>query len=320
MVDINTSQDYDAESFKELLAEQTRKHPLAAFGSGGELSGGYNSLLGTPSTGGLCSAFNSLLGQPPGYFEAMAELKRELQDPIQFMEKTYPGRRLWRFILTHPDLDHMRGITRLYDSIGFDNFWDTQHTKPTPNYRSNDDKVDWEFYQKLRSGSLGLSPHFYTRGDAYFAFARDEQGQIGGDCIEILSPTFDLVKMCNGAGKSNDLSLVLRLRHAGKSVILPGDAESPAWDNMVNAYGSHLKSDFLKASHHGRDSGYDLDAMKLIAPLIRFVSVGRKPDTDASSKYRQQCGRVASTQYHGNITLDLLDDGTYKWCVFRNFG
>jgi competence protein ComEC len=129
-----------------------------------------------------------------------------------------------------------------------------------------------------------------------------------------------LRQTCNGAEKSNDLSLVLRLWHAGKSVILPGDAEGPAWDNMVNAYGSHLKGDFLKASHHGRDSGYHLDAMKLIAPLITFVSVGRKPDTDASSKYRQQCGRVPSTRYHGNITLDLLDDGTYKWCVARNCG
>jgi competence protein ComEC len=320
MVDINTSQDYDAESFKELLIEERRKHPLVPFGSGAGLSGGYNSLLGMPATGGLATAFNSLLGQPPGYFEAMAESKRELQDPIDFMKQTYPGRRLWRFILTHPDLDHMRGLTRLYDSIGFDNFWDTRHTKPTPNYRSNDDKVDWEFYQRLRSGSLGLSPHFYARGDAYFAFARDEQGQPGGDWIEILSPTSDLVKTCNVAGKSNDLSLVLRLWHAGKSVILPGDAEGPAWDNMVDAYGCHLKSNFLKASHHGRDTGYHLDAMRLIAPLITFVSVGRKPDTDASSKYRQQCGRVASTRYHGNITLDLLDDGTYKWSVARNSG
>ena len=93
MVDINTSQDYDAESFKELLAEHTRKHPLAAFGSGGGLGGEYNALFGPPPNGGLGTAFNSLLGPPTGYFEAMVEAKCELQDPIDFMKQTYPNRR-----------------------------------------------------------------------------------------------------------------------------------------------------------------------------------------------------------------------------------
>ena len=302
------------------------------FGIGGGTQGGLaNALLGIapsyPAGRNLLTAppsyvADSLLGRAmtPGYFEAVTEAKRELADPIAFVRANYPGQRLWRFILTHPDLDHMRGLKRLYESIGFDNFWDTRHTKPTPNYRSDDDKVDWEFYQQLRAGYLGLTPRFYTRGDAYFAFMKDEHGKTGGDWIEILSPTSDLVKTCNTAQKSNDLSLVLRLWHFGKSVFLPGDAEGPAWDAMVSAYGSYLKSDFLKASHHGRDSGYNLNAVKLIAPLITFVSVGRKPDTDASSKYRQQCPRVASTRYHGNIRLEILDDGQHKWFVDRNPG
>ena len=111
---------------------------------------------------------------------------------------------------------------------------------------------------------------------------------------------------------------MLRLWHAGKSILLPGDAEKEAWDTMVSFYSDHLKSDFLKASHHGRDSGYHLAAVQQIAPLITFVSVGRKPGTDASSKYRGQCQRVASTRYHGNITLEIYDDGQFRWFVDRN--
>jgi beta-lactamase superfamily II metal-dependent hydrolase len=87
---------------------------------------------------------------------------------------------------------------------------------------------------------------------------------------------------------------------------------------MVSFYGNHLKSDFLKASHHGRDSGYHLAAVQRIAPSLTFVSVGRKPNTDASNKYRQQCLRVASTRYHGNIKLEIYDDGQFKWFVDRN--
>lgn len=330
MVDINTSQDYDSDTLKELVAEETRKRytpPPAsifgsAFGSGGG-SGGVNALFGTQARslsdafgGGGFGTANALTN----YFDAEAQAKREVQDPIAFMQTNYPGQRLWRFVLTHPDLDHMRGIKRLRESIGFDNFWDTAHTKPTPEYRSDNDQVDWEFYQRLRSGGLGMQPRFYTRGDAYFAFAKDENGQPGGDNVEILSPSSDLVKTCNLAQKSNDLSLVLRLWHGGKSVLLPGDAEDAAWKAMAAVYGNRLKSDFLKASHHGRDSGYNLDAVKLIAPVLTFVSVGRKPDTDASSKYRQQCARVASTRYHGNIRLLIFDDGQWKWTVDRNPG
>jgi len=95
-------------------------------------------------------------------------------------------------------------------------------------------------------------------------------------------------------------------------------AEKAAWESMVLHFGQGLKSDFLKASHHGRDTGYNLDAVKLVAPLVTFVSVGRKPDTDASSKYRQQCNKVASTRYHGNMELRIHDDGRVEWFVDRN--
>jgi competence protein ComEC len=208
----------------------------------------------------------------------------------------------------------MRGLKRLHENIGFTNFWDTAHSKPTPKYRSDADREDWEFYQTLRSDAKN-----YTRGNSCFAFGKDENGVPGGDNIEILSPTPALVKSCNQSEKSNDLSLVLRVRHKNWSVLLPGDAEAEAWDDMKNHYGAGLKSDYFKASHHGRDSGYHLGALNLIAPRVTFVSVGRKPDTDASSKYRQQCNKVASTRYHGNMELRFNDDGTHQWIVERNW-
>jgi len=242
-------------------------------------------------------------------FEAKQKAKSELTDPIKFLQENYPGQRVWRFVLTHPDLDHMRGIKALYDKIGIDCFWDTKNTKTIRDFRSDDDKLDWEFYQQLRTASFTRN---YTSGDSVFAFGKDENGNPGGDNIEILSPTTDLVRECNVASESNNLSFVLRVHHAGRSVLLAGDAENDAWETMAGHYGADLKSDFLKASHHGRDTGYNLTAVKLISPIITFVSVGRKPDTDASSKYRQQSERVASTRYHGNIEVTILDDGQYK--------
>jgi len=300
MIDINNSQDYDKDSSKEFWAEYDQKQRVQSLSLALSLSVSKNALR--------------------DIFEGMEKSKSELTDPVNFLQTQYPNQKLFRFILTHPDLDHMRGIKALHDKIGFYNFWDTDHTKSTPDFRDDDDKVDWAFYQSLRVGRVGLKPRHYTRGDCLFAFGKNEYEQVGGDNIEILSPTPELVRACNAASKSNSLSYVLRIFHAGKSILLPGDAEDDAWENMIDFYGSALKSDFLKASHHGRDTGYNLDVIKRISPLITFVSVGRKPDTDASSKYRQQCERVASTRYHGNIEVQIHDDGQHKWFVDRNPG
>jgi competence protein ComEC len=209
-------------------------------------------------------------------------------------------------------------LKRLRETVGFTNFWDVQHAKETPIFRGDKDREEWAHYQELRSGSFGIQPRHFTRADEYFAFARDENGLGNGDGIEILSPSSALIKSCNLAKKSNDLSFVLRVRHANRSVLLTGDIEEEAWADLETVYRGSLKADFLQASHHGRDSGFHDSSLKLIAPRVVIVSVGRKPETDAHSKYKAVCKHVWSTRYYGNITLKIADDGTNSWTVERN--
>lgn len=239
-----------------------------------------------------------------------AKGKRELTDPIEYMKRVFPGRSLWRFVLTHPDLDHMRGLARLKREIGFANFWDTGNAKRVPSFRSEADREDWAFYQARRREPRALT---LTRGSAGFAFNRDAQGFAGGDGIEILSPTPWLVDDCNRRECFNDISVVLRIRHAGISILLGGDAEKVAWDDMVRHYGAGLKSHVLKASHHGRDSGYHMEAVRHIAPGLTVMSVGGRPETDASAKYKRFSGEVATTRRHGDIQVHVEDDGRAIW-------
>ena len=313
MVDINTSEEYDSDSLNEYI-EEKRRARIAANALAGDLFGSGIGMPSAPLGGVLGGAETNFLFE----WTARDDAKREVTDPIDFLRTHYPNRQLFRFILTHPDLDHMRGLKRLHETIGFANFWDVAHTKTAPTFRSDADKEDWHFYQQLRSGSLGLGPRMYYRGDCLFAFGRNEQGLLGGDAIEILSPTPALVYSCNAAEKSNDLSYVLRISHAGRRVLLTGDVEEEAWSNLVLTHGVSLKTDFMSASHHGRDSGYYLPALKLIAPLVIVVSVGRKPPTDASRKYCANCSNVFSTRYYGNLELRIFDDGTNRWFAQRN--
>lgn len=302
MIDVNNSQSYDDDTEKALVEQELRKSQ--------------------PALKGLAALYPSALPPRPSILQYVmakahveAEAKRELTDPISFIQATYPGEKIWRFVLTHPDLDHMRGLRRVYETIGFENFWDTANDKTVTSFRSDDDKSDWQFYQWLRTTGMRKT---YGRGDSLFAFGKDEYGLPGGDNIEILSPTREIVGACNTKNTFNDVSVVMRIHHAGRTVLLPGDAEELAWDSMVYQYGARLKSDFLKASHHGRDTGYHMEAVRLIRPEITFVSVGQKPSTDASSRYRTFSNRVASTRYYGDIELRIHDTGAWEWFVARN--
>ena len=283
MIDINNSQDYDPATRQEILVEQGGTTALASFLT---------------------------------YAAVEAIETKELTDPVDFLTTNFPGRPLWRFILTHPDLDHMRGLHKLLHHVQVVNFWDTANNKPTPSYRSTADQEDWECYQDIRSGGRKVFYQQYYRGNKAFAFGSDFDGV--GDGIEILSPTKQLVQTCNDRGLSNDLSYVLRVSYAGRSVLLPGDAEGLAWDQMVQHHGQSLQTGVLKASHHGRDSGFHADAMKVIQPQVVISSIGRKPVTDAHSRYRN-CGCTSiSTRRHGNILYQVDAYGNDGWTLQRN--
>lgn len=281
MVDINNSQNYDADSHKELMEEEYAKH----------------------------------INRDAATRAALVDERNELVDPIAFFKDQFKGRSLFRFILTHPDMDHMRGIANLFNEIEVVNFWDTANNKPAPDFRNQSDARDWNAYQRRRA----QAKHF-LRGSQAYALNREEDGSAGGDGISVLSPTSALIEDCNRAGKSIDLSLVLQVVYAGRRILLPGDAEAVAWKNMVSAYGNKLRSDVLKASHHGRDSGYHLEAIRAIEPAVTVTSVGRKPSTDAHQKYAYHCNSVFSTRYYGTVRLEIGPDGSWSWYVDRNAG
>jgi competence protein ComEC len=160
MIDINNSQEYDPDTFKEIVEERRRARAAEA-------------VLGAYTFNSLTGSVASDLGLYTDTYEAAKTARDEITDPVAFMHARFPGRKLWRFILTHPDLDHMRGLKRLHEEIGFDNFWDTANTKVTPTFQNDADREDWEYYQTLRAQSKR-----YHRGDQWFAFAKHQDGSL----------------------------------------------------------------------------------------------------------------------------------------------
>ena len=62
-------------------------------------------------------------------------------NPIEYLKDRNVST-IFRFILTHPDMDHMDGIKDLFETFEVLNFWDTENTKVM------DDNTSWGKYDK----------------------------------------------------------------------------------------------------------------------------------------------------------------------------
>lgn len=240
-----------------------------------------------------------------------------LTDPIDYYIKKFADRSLFRFILSHPDMDHLSGFDELVKKVTIANLWDTKHNRTfsdsdweTSPYNRN----DWDTYMRLRKKNE--NPRWITplRGES-------------SDCcwtqdnIKILSPSASLIELSDSTGEYNHLSYVLMVEYAGVKIMLSGDASMETWDDIIDKYGTEsLKADIFLAPHHGSKNCIHEDAFKAIDPSFVIVSVVKGVDYDYEF-YRKLAKRdVLSTKYYGNIKIDIKDDGTYLPIIVEKNG
>lgn len=78
--------------------------------------------------------------------------KKHPVNPISYL-RDHGIDSIFRYIQTHPDMDHMDGIKALFDEFRPLNFWDTDNTKEiedTSWSNSPYNEEDWKFYKNLR--------------------------------------------------------------------------------------------------------------------------------------------------------------------------
>jgi competence protein ComEC len=239
--------------------------------------------------------------------EAGAEI--ELTNPVEFLERTYPGETVFRYVQTHPEMDHMRGIEALLDRHRICAFWDTANTRDCEPRTYDVD--DWKMYQSLRDDDRR---RVYRRGDRHAFFGFDDiYGNGTGDNIQVLSPSATLTADCDSKGAWNDMSIVLKVSHNGWSFIFGGDAEEAAWESMLadESVADSLPCSILKAAHHGRKTGYHAAAVTKMAPVGVVMSIGEECEHEARALYRKHTDHILSTYDYGDITMTVDQNGTF---------
>ncbi|MBD3270686.1 hypothetical protein GF376_04115 [Candidatus Peregrinibacteria bacterium] len=234
-----------------------------------------------------------------------------LTDPVDWLSSKSINS-IFRFICTHPDMDHISGLHKIKNSgIGITNFWDVDHSfeKNEEDFDSTKYNYDdWTTYCELRKSTDSPKAIKPLRGHSLDHWK--------GDNVHILAPTQDLIDIAHEKDHANHLSYVLLVQHENTKIYLCGDATNDMTiPNMLEHYGKDFfkkeegETIIFKAPHHGRDSGYHKDFLNLIKPDAVIVSVGKKPSTDASNKYRNHSDKVWSTRWKGNISLTCEQNG-----------
>jgi competence protein ComEC len=193
-------------------------------------------------------------------------------NPISYL-KAHDIDSVFRFIVTHPDMDHIDGIEAFFDAFSPLNLWDTDNSEvkdfgDETRYREG----DWDFYKKLRDTNPTSSPKRLTlfSGQTGKYWNRGEEGA-GGDGLTVLAPTADLVSGANECGDYNDCSYVLLYKTAGKRILFGGDSHDQTWEHILKGHESDVTDvDLLIAPHHGRKSGRSYDFLDTLKPKLTF--------------------------------------------------
>ena len=219
-------------------------------------------------------------------------------NPIAYMNQ-HGYDSVFRFILTHPDMDHMGGVKDFFDELSPTNFWDTDNNEEKDFEEGgpyNED--DWKFYKKLRDGNSEKDSKRLTNyaGDEGKYWSENEEGKKPGDALNILSPTKELVKEGNESDDNHVYSYVILYRAAGGDVLFCGDSHDKTWEYILKNHKDDVKDvKVLIAPHHGRDSKRSFDFLKTVNPTLTLI--GNAPSKDlAYDQYRKYGITVTNNQ------------------------
>lgn len=166
-------------------------------------------------------------------------------------------RRLEAVVLTHADLDHCGGLAGIVDYLPTEELWIPPGLPATG-----------------CSGELllraGLRPRLLWRG---------RERELGRWRLTALHPAPRGVGSPASDGRgagTNEESLVLLAEVHGRRALLTGDIGAGTEREMLRAFPHLAPLDILKVAHHGSKSSSSRAFLRLAAPRLAVVSVGRE--------------------------------------------
>ena len=240
-------------------------------------------------------------------------------NPINYFKHMIGKRSLFRFISTHPDMDHLDGFNRLANEISIGNFWDSGARKAKPDFKGSPYyEEDWDRYVNIRDGKENGVTTLYKLSDARFQYANlNDEGNSGSDGLYILAPNQELVDNANKTEDFNDCSYVILYKSLGGNVIIAGDAHDKTWDYILKYHGDDINNcKFLLAPHHGRKSDRNYRFLDIMKPKLTLFGCAPSEHlaysawTNRKLVYvtQNQCGNMVFQTRDGNLDVYIQNE------------
>jgi competence protein ComEC len=154
-------------------------------------------------------------------------------------------------LATHADQDHIGGLVEVLKRYKVDLFVRTNTTSTSAVYIELEDLIK----QKNIKEEIITSPKILSLGS--------------GAEFDILFPTQD-----TAGWETNEASIVGKLTYGNNSFMLTGDSPQKIEKYLVGKYGEFLKSDVLKAGHHGSQTSNSELFVGSVSPAYTIISAG----------------------------------------------
>jgi competence protein ComEC len=109
-------------------------------------------------------------------------------------------------------------------------------------------------------------------------------------------------------GRDNDQSCVLRISIGDRAVLLTGDIERAAEDQLVQAHAEELRAQILVAPHHGSETSSSPAFIAVVNPDYVLFPVGYRnrfefPSTEVRARYAER----------GVVALNVAEEGAIQF-------
>lgn len=184
-------------------------------------------------------------------------------------------------ICSHPDDDHIGGLSAPLSTIKVKNVYAPDVEADTKAYRS--------FIQKTEE--QGLIIQHPSCGDIL---------KFGSSTINFLGPA------TVSENDKNNSSIVMKIKYGETTFLFTGDAEREEEQTLLNK--GLLKSDVLKVGHHGSDTSTSYQFLREVMPEYAVISVGKDnpyghPTQAVLSRLRDAGAKVYRTDLQGDVIM-----------------
>lgn len=226
----------------------------------------------------------------------------ETFSPLLHLKNNWRINQIDYVIITHPHKDHIDDIEN-FDEL-------SPKMLLRPNNIDNDDLINSAYYPDKQKFTK-----YKDICERYCGSVSSDNDPTSLENMGNLKIKTFQASNCSTSNINNQ-SFIAVFSYAGLKIVIPGDNESCSMNELmeIETFKSSIKdADVLLAPHHGRDSGYHLEFVKLVNPRITIISDGSKTATAANTNYTNKSRGWTVYKKDGSNrerkTLSTFNDG-----------